>query len=100
MARRDILKFQTGPIRKPPKHDLTVQVCSYAAEMLIYVVITMKAMSSKKADLRLAQLGLHAEVTMNRKILYQPLYDPVAKPRTLPTAINSEKYAFATRFLR
>ena len=72
---------------------------SSAAEMLIYVVITMKIMSRKKADLRLAQSGLHAEVTVNRKILNQPLYDPVAKPSTLPTAINSEKYAFATRVL-
>jgi len=51
----------------------------------------MKPMSRKKADLRFAQLILHAGVSVKGKTLYQPLYDPVAYPRMLPIAINREK---------
>jgi hypothetical protein len=46
--------------------------------MLRYVVTAMKATSRKKADLRFAQLIEQAGVSVNLKILYQPLYDPVA----------------------
>ena len=77
-----------------------VRGISEAAVILRTVVKLSTMMARRKADLRLAQLLSQAVVKVNGKTLCQPLYAPVAYPRTFPMAMHNEKNAFARRDLR
>ena len=51
----------------------------------------------RNADLRFAHAMSQPLLRVNGSTLYQPSYDPVAKPRMLPTAMKAEKKEFARR---